>query len=727
MATDNDCKPLSLYCIELVPTVAFEGVRSAVELARPPSAFGVAVSRDGHQRYRLIVHTEGLPSPPAGHAYVLWSMPLVLDPVVRQATIVNGEVDAGEIALNRFMLLVTLEPEDAAADAGRTGPIVMRGRSPSSRMEPHDLFQLSAFADPIRSEEGEDGSEEAGEGEHQIAGNGHQEHGHGQPVGSVVVGVWPVPPMHAGVRMPAAMHTLKPTVSPWKPDDKLLEWAGVDRMEDLPRALPREVYHLKDGDELTLHAEVVRKTLNGREMAFLGYNRQIPGPLLWVDQNVTLQVTFKNDTPFPSSIHWHGLRHDYRFDGVPGLTQEAVPPGGSFEYTVHFPDAGLFWYHPHHREDIQQELGLYGNMLVNVPESDAEPMRTEVIVLDDLALADGGTDNTVVPFGTESTNYAFMGRFGTVPLINGEPEITLTARTDERVRLLVTNVSNTRTWNVSVEGHALAVVGSDLGLYAAPVWEESMAIAPAERYTADLEAAAPGRYAITNRIQSIDHTEGRFFPEVDTLGWLVVEGAAAAKRDQSGLTPAMTAQRTARDRASVDSAAMDSVAAMVPAEPSHEIELFIRTRNLPPLVDWLLKADQSYFHPVEWSGTMPMMNWSASAGEVEWVMREASTGRENMAIQWRFERGTVHRIRIHNLRDTPHAMQHPIHLHGQRFLVLSYNGRAVEHRVWKDTVLIPAGMTADIAVEFTNPGRWMMHCHIAEHLETGMMAGFIVE
>jgi FtsP/CotA-like multicopper oxidase with cupredoxin domain len=712
-----------------VPTVAFEGVRSAVELARPPSAFGVAVSRDGHQRYRLIVHTAGLPATPDGHEYVLWSMPLVLDPVVRQATIVNGEVDAGEIALNRFMLLVSLEPQDATADQGRTGPIVMRGRSPSSRMEPHDLFQVSAFADPIRTEGGAESREGAG------GGHGHQ---HGQPSdpeSSAVGSGWPAPPMHAGVRMPAAMHTQKPTVSPWIADARLLEWAGVERLEDLPQAQPREVVHLKDGDELTLRAEVVRKTLNGREMAFLGYNRQIPGPLLWVDRNVTLQVTFENDTPFPSSIHWHGLRHDYRFDGVPGLTQDAVPPGGTFEYTVHFPDAGLFWYHPHHREDIQQELGLYGNMLVNIPgaseaesESESTPTRMEIIVLDDLALADDGTNKAVVPFGTESANYAFMGRFGTMPLINGEPEITLTTRLGERIRLLVTNVSNTRTWNVSVEGHALEVVGSDLGLFAEPVWEESMAIAPAERYTADLVPSAPGRYAITNRIQSIDHTEGRFFAEVDTLGFLEVNGLLGEViPEEDGRGEALSRDPITIHPVTRHHAAMDSVAALVPAEPSHEIELFIRTRNLPPLVDWLLKADQSYFHPVEWSGTMPMMNWSASAGEVEWVMREPSTGLENMAIQWRFDRGTVHRIRIHNRRDTPHAMQHPIHLHGQRFLVLSYNGRPVEHRVWKDTVLIPAGMTADIAVEFTNPGRWMMHCHIAEHLETGMMAGFIVE
>ena len=72
-------------------------------------------------------------------------------------------------------------------------------------------------------------------------------------------------------------------------------------------------------------------------------------------------------------------------------------------------------------------------------------------------------------------------------------------------------------------------------------------------------------------------------------------------------------------------------------------------------------------------------------------------------------------------------MQHPIHLHGQRFLVLAVNGVPSENVAWKDTVLIPAGATVDLLVEMTNPGRWMLHCHIAEHLSADMMMAFTVE
>ena len=72
-------------------------------------------------------------------------------------------------------------------------------------------------------------------------------------------------------------------------------------------------------------------------------------------------------------------------------------------------------------------------------------------------------------------------------------------------------------------------------------------------------------------------------------------------------------------------------------------------------------------------------------------------------------------------------MQHPIHFHGQRFYELEWEGhRSKKNLMWKDTVLVPTGKTVDILLECSNPGSWMVHCHIAEHLEAGMMFTFEV-
>jgi FtsP/CotA-like multicopper oxidase with cupredoxin domain len=140
-----------------------------------------------------------------------------------------------------------------------------------------------------------------------------------------------------------------------------------------------------------------------------------------------------------------------------------------------------------------------------------------------------------------------------------------------------------------------------------------------------------------------------------------------------------------------------------------------------------MRYDWVYFHPVEWTGTMPVMNWATTSKRVRWTIREPSTSRADMAIDWRFRVGDVVKIRVHNDRTSVHAMQHPLHIHGQRFLVVAQDGVAVPNRAWKDTVLLPAGSVTDILLELSNPGRWMVHCHIAEHLESGMKFVFEVE
>jgi suppressor of ftsI len=672
-----ECQDLSLYCIQLLPTRDFTEARGYVEMARPVSPFGLTVTREGRQRYELMLDIKGLPElgPDDGH-WVLWASPLTLDPVLNLGEVGNGHASVGEVSFNKFMLIISLE-SDLGGEA-RKGPLVLRGRSPSSRMEPHDMFQLAAFSESAEA------------------------HMHGEDHMGMTED-WPHPAMHPNIDMMSYMMDLSPSVNPWLPD--------TEDAESLPWAKPRSVQSMADGDSLELRAHFVRKRLAGRDLVMLGYNGEIPGPLIDVPEAATITVSFVNDTPFESSIHWHGLRHENRFDGVPGLTQDPVPPGGTFEYTVHFPDPGIYWYHPHLREDIQQDLGLYGNMLVRSPDLLPGVDREEILVFDDLTLAETGN----VPYGREEANYTLMGRFGNVLLVNGERRVELSATTGESIRWFLTNVANTRTMNLSVDGLALKLVASDLGAFEQESWVESVPIAPAERYIVDLRFSEPGTYALVNHVQALNHSTGVFFSERDTLAVITVDGP---------VVPA--ASSVVRTREDVQSG-IDPFRKWVDASPTHEVELLLRTEGLAPIVDWVLKVDQAYFHPVEWSGTMPMMNWSASAVETEWVIREVSSGKENLEIDWRFDLHSTAKIRIHNRRDAMHGMQHPIHVHGQRFLAVAYNGRPVNNLVWKDTVLIPAGMDADIVVEFTNPGAWMMHCHIAEHMEAGMMTHFMVE
>src|SRR5690606_29244286 len=153
----------------------------------------------------------------------------------------------------------------------------------------------------------------------------------------------------------------------------------------------------------------------------------------------------------------------------------------------------------------------------------------------------------------------------------------------------------------------------------------------------------------------------------------------------------------------------------------------VRVRDLPPSIVLSMEADTLYYPPVEWNDGMPMMNWLSTGEQVTWILRDRETGRENDKIDWHFEVGDVVKLRIFNDPESFHPMNHPVHIHGQRFLVTSMDGVPNPNLVWKDTAIVPVGSTMDVLVEMSMPGRWMLHCHIAEHMHAGMMFAFTVE
>lgn len=131
--------------------------------------------------------------------------------------------------------------------------------------------------------------------------------------------------------------------------------------------------------------------------------------------------------------------------------------------------------------------------------------------------------------------------------------------------------------------------------------------------------------------------------------------------------------------------------------------------------------------PIEWEDTMGDMNTFSTSDTVKWVMRDEETGKENMDIDWKLPRGPFVKIRITNDPKSGHPMQHPIHFHGNRFVVLSVNGVPNDNMVWKDTTLLKTGDVVDVLLETINPGKWMAHCHIAEHMHSGMMIAYTIE
>ena len=514
---------------------------------------------------------------------------------------------------------------------------------------------------------------------------------------------WRMPPMNTSMPMLPSLRRLRPGVDPFLP------LAGVPA-DSLPAARPRRTRAMADGDTLVLRAGPVRREIRGRTFRMWGYNGQIPGPLIEVDEGAEIVVRFENGISMPSTVHWHGVRVENRFDGVPGVTQEPVAPGESYLYRVRFPDAGVYWYHPHLREDVQQDMGLSGNLRVR-PEVDGwlPPVnREELLILDDL-LVDG---EGLYPWGREAASMALMGRFGNVMLVNGRPGWELEVPRGSVVRFWLTNVSNTRTWNLAFGEAPMKVVAADVGRFERERRVGSVVLAPAQRYAVDVRFPEAGTYPLVNRIQAIDHYRGEFFPRVDTLGRVRVTGDTA-EPDRTESFRTLHRHPGLRDE-------LGDLERHRRRSPDRVLELTMRDRGLPMILRRMMELDSLYAPPVEWNDAMPVMNYAASGRRVEWILRDPRTGAENLEIDWRHRVGELVKVRLRNPEGSLHPMQHPIHLHGQRLVVLARDGVPNRNLVWKDTALVPVGSTVDLLVELTNPGDWMLHCHIAEHLEAGM-------
>ena len=145
------------------------------------------------------------------------------------------------------------------------------------------------------------------------------------------------------------------------------------------------------------------------------------------------------------------------------------------------------------------------------------------------------------------------------------------------------------------------------------------------------------------------------------------------------------------------------------------------------MADHPTESDAETGDGIEWTDTMPEMNVMSDRSNMQWKIIDQATGASNQDISWQFHVGDRVKIRLDNAAGSDHEMHHPFHVHGAgRFLVLARGGVPEPNLVWKDTVLVRAGQVVDVLLEVTNPGRWMAHCHIAEHNESGMMFSFDV-
>ena len=530
----------------------------------------------------------------------------------------------------------------------------------------------------------------------------------------------------------------------------------------LPAATRPDLLELADGDDLDLRIGPVAKRLGDTTVRMLGYNGSIPGPTLKVRQGSEVVVHVTNEGDLDTTVHWHGLRLENKYDGVPHETQTPIPVGGSFTYRIRFPDPGLYWYHPHIREDYTQEMGLYGNILVVPADPDYWPPahRDVLLTLDDLLIEDG----KIAPFSPAETMYTAMGRFGNVLLVAGQPDYSFTARAGEVVRLWLTNTASTRVFNVQLPGARMKLVGGDSGRVEHEELVSEVILAPSERTVIDVLFDQPGQMELQHRtpdrsyrLATVMVTSDRATPSL-AEEFEILHQAQGLAADRQGLDAWLAAppDKTLALIAEMDDIAVPGQGPFIYACPMHPEVTGTEPGRCPECGMKLLVtalngesagrepsalphshglqddhgADQSQHgdgRGIEWEDDMEAANRLTTPANMRWMLVDQTTDAANAAIDWHFTEGDRVKIRLVNKMDSDHPMHHPFHLHGAgRFLVLARDGAVEPNLVWKDTVLVRTGQTVDILFDVTNPGLWMAHCHIAEHMQSGMMFSFTV-
>ncbi|MBZ4420215.1 multicopper oxidase family protein [Myxococcus sp. RHST-1-4] len=399
--------------------------------------------------------------------------------------------------------------------------------------------------------------------------------------------------------------------------------------------------------------------VNGHRLRVWAYNGQVPGPQLRIRLGETLRVRFTNRLPQETTIHWHGVRLPNAMDGVPHATQPPVQPGETFVYEFTPKDAGTFWFHPHVRSSEQVERGLYGVLIVE----DAEPppySRDAMWVIDDWLLDETGQ---VLPRFNTRHDLAHDGRWGNVLTVNGRTDEVLRVRPGERIRLRLLNSANGRVVMPDFSALEAKLIAVD-GMYLRePIDPAGFELAPGNRIDLDItfnqNMAAP--------LPIFDRFSSR---RPNRLADIVVEGE-----------PVIPAGFASPARAHVPAW---KEGLQVPEH--HGFRLNAR-RGGPFGIEWTIddKAFAGHSHHHE-----PLLT---------------------------LKQGRFYRLRFVN----ESARLHPIHLHGMFFRLLARDGVPVDEPFFRDTVLVHGRESVDIALVPTDVGSWMMHCHILEHAEAGMM------
>lgn len=389
------------------------------------------------------------------------------------------------------------------------------------------------------------------------------------------------------------------------------------------------------------------------------YGGTVPGTPIVVRPGERVRVAVTNRLPQSTNIHWHGLVLPNDQDG-PFIN---IEPGATFNYDFIAGESGTYWYHPHWMPVLPQlDRGLYAPFIVLAPE-DSRYSGDHVYVLDDWLLDGRGRR-------LEGTAPGAMERYGNVETVNGktgEAIAPLKLRAGELHKLRFINASTAAVHTLTVTGHSFRVTHLDGHPLIRPYLTDVISLAPAERV--DVELFASGKEGDRFEISSDRRGIGIAIP--------ILYGPGSVTRLASPFQPP---------------AEGDSVKPI--GKPDIELVLSAAHGGMmgrgPSAMRWTINGR-----------SFPNTTRIDVRTGVPVTMRIFNEDRMSMMMG--------------------HRMDHPMHIHGTKFQVVSINGIPPDQPIWKDTIPVPAGGYVDLVFVMSNPGDWMLHCHIIDHEDGGMM------
>ena len=407
------------------------------------------------------------------------------------------------------------------------------------------------------------------------------------------------------------------------------------------------------------------------------YNKLLPGPEIRAKQGETLQIQVDNQLNQATTLHCHGIRLPNDMDGVPELTQQPIEPDESFTYKFDLPDAGTYWYHPHFNSSEQVGRGLYGALIIE----ETDPIKVDkdiVLMLDDWRLDD---EFQIQDNFSNGHDRFHAGRIGNTVTVNGRQNLNIPVSSGQRMRMRLINAANARTFSLDFSSHFTRIIAID-----------GHPVTPHEPVNGLVKLAAAMRIDIV--VDMMEPPQSTFIIRDNTY--------RSQQHDVFTLSYS--------DNSPVRTAPLDS-----------PIELAANTMPEPDI-------NNAVIHEIELAGgAMGGMRGANLKGEYQNIRELA---RQGMVWAINGEVGSGHKIsplaslklgetclmRLHNNS----AFDHPMHLHGHAFRVLSRDGNASEFREWQDTVNVSRNEIVEIAFVADNPGDWMFHCHVLEHQLSGM-------